>query len=98
HEQPALGLEQAHVRRTVAGGLVGDQRAEIGLDLDAVQERAVGLDDRGDPGRPVAGPPGVLLEHRRGYAAVAAYLDPARQAELEVLDRSRGVPGVRVHP
>ena len=47
-QDPALLLEQAHVRGRVTGRLVDRPGAEVGLDLDAGHERAVGLVPRRD--------------------------------------------------
>jgi hypothetical protein len=67
-EQPALGLEQAHVRRRVAGRLDHEPRAEVAAHLDAGQQRARRLDRPRDARRPLA--PGALpLRQRLGRHA-----------------------------
>ena len=84
-QDPVLGLKQADVRRGVPGGLVRPPDAEVGLDLDAVDERPVGLDHLRDPRRQVLGEAlGVALEDALGHSALAADLEPASERGLRV--------------
>src|SRR3954452_1745469 len=97
-EQPPLGLEQADVRRRVAGRLDHEPRAEVAAHLDAGQERPRRLDRPGDarrPGAPLALPLGERL--RRGPRRPGD-LDALLQHGLRVLRGARGVLVVGVHP
>ncbi len=97
-QQPALGLEQAHVRGGVAGRLDHRPGAEVGLDRHAVDERSVGLDHARDPGRESFGALGVRRQRGLGNAALAPHLQPARERGGGIAGRRGPVCMVRMHP
>ena len=97
-QQAALGLEQAHVRGRVAGGLVDGPRAEVGLDDNARQQLAVGLDHRGDPRFARAALGGVAAQRLLGHAALARDLQAAFQRGVGILGPQLHVRVVGVHP
>ena len=83
-----LGLEQAHVRGRVPGGLIDGPRAEIGLDDHACQQRAVGLDDRGDARFAVAGAlGGVAAQGLLGNPGLARDLQAPHDRRVGILPR-----------
>ena len=97
-QQATLGLEHAHVRGSVAGGLVHAPRTEVAVDRDPRDQIAVRLDHSGDARfarAPLGGPqPQWLL----GHAAVAGDLDAAVEHRLRVLGHARHVLVVGMQP
>ena len=97
-EHAVLGLVQADVRGRVAGRLDDGPRAEVGVDDDAVDELAVGLDEAGDPAAALARRIGPLAQRLERHAALAGDLEAARQPRLGVLDARAHVGVGGVHP
>src|SRR5439155_18964788 len=87
-----------HVRGRVTGRLVDVPDAEVGLDLDAVDQLAVRRDQLRYSGVLAAPRLAVALERRLGDAALAPHLYPPRERALRILHRARHVLVVRVHP
>ena len=84
-QQAPLGLEQADVRGGVAGRLVHRPGAEVGGDRDPGQQRAIGLDHRGDPRVVLAPLGGVAAQRLLGHPALARDLQAARDRRVGVL-------------
>ena len=98
HEHSALRLVEADVGRGVPGGLVDVEGPEIGVDLHARQQVAVGQHHAGDPN---AAPPlalRVLLQRLLGHAALACHLEPPLEPAVGILGDAGHVPVVGVHP
>ena len=97
-QKPALGLEEAHVRRGVAGGLVHDPVAQVGAHHDAVDEVARGFDDACEA-RFAGFPLGrIAFQRLRGDAALARDLEPPREHRVGILDHAVEQLVARVHP
>jgi hypothetical protein len=97
-QQPAVGLVQRHVRRRVAGRLVDLPPTQVGLDLHAGQQVAVGRHEAVDPER-LAAPRLVSLgDDRIGDPALPCHLDTPLEHALRVVQVGRHVGVVRVHP
>ena len=82
----------------MARGLVDRERAQIGLDLDPGDQRAVGLDDPGHARGNRLGALGVAPQRVFGHATLAAHLQPPGQGSLRIGGAAGGVPVMRAHP
>src|SRR5947209_3285340 len=97
-QQPALGLEEADVRRRVTRRLQNPPGAEVGPDLDALDERAVGLDDPRDAEALAAARLARRLDGGGWHPALQRDLQPPLQRGGRVGGRLRHVLVVGVHP
>ena len=97
-QQAPLGLEQAHVRGGVPGGLVRRPRAEVGVDDHPLHERPVGLHDPGDPRFARLPFGGVAAQRLLGDAALTCDLEPAGQRGAGFLRPAKHVLVVGMHP
>ncbi len=76
-QQPALGLEQAHVRGRVPGRLVDGPGSEVGLDLDPSKQFTVWLDHARDARRQILDLVRQGADRRLRNAALTRDLEPA---------------------
>src|SRR5215212_10566993 len=75
HQQLPVRLVEADVRRSMPGRLVDLPAAEVGVDLDAWQQVAIGCDEPVNPDR-LAAPHLIRAgDQRIRYPALASHLD-----------------------
>src|SRR5512132_3069810 len=96
-QQAPLRLMKDYVGGRVSRGLVHLPFPQVGRDLDAGKELAIGRHRPRQPGALTPARLAVLLERRRGHTALARDLDPPLQRRLRVLEPPRVLPG-RVNP